>query len=98
MTRGSLILFSFVLVAEVLNRLINKAIEVGLVEDIHVGLNAVGISHLQLADDTLLFTPTENEILMNLKGILDCFGLMFGLRINYEKSAFIPLNCDDSLI
>ena len=35
---------------------------------------------------------------MNLRRILNCFGLMSGLRINYGKSTITPLNCGDSLI
>lgn len=35
---------------------------------------------------------------MNMRGILDCFRLIPGLQINYDKLALIPLNCSDDLL
>ena len=52
------------------------------------------ISYLQFADDTS-FRPAKKQILNNFRKLLDFFGLMSSLDINYSKSAMIPLNCDD---
>ena len=30
--------------------------------------------------------------------ILDCFGIMLGLSINYDKSAIIPINCEEQRV
>ena len=40
----------------------------------------------------------KQDVLVNLRRILNCFGLTSGLKINYEKSAIIPLNCSESLV
>ena len=49
--------FFFVLVAYMLNRLLNKAVVEGVVEGISIGRHDVSLSHLQFADDTILFAP-----------------------------------------
>ena len=90
--------FLFVLIAEVLNRLINITMLEGLVDAIKVGSDGIILSHMQFAVDTILFSPAKKEVLMNLRRILDCYGFMSGLRINYEKYALFPLNCESSLI
>ena len=90
--------FLFVLVVDVLNRLLSKAVSCGLVEGIEVGSHRVGLSHLQFADDTILFAPSKKEVLVSLRHILGYFGLMSGLNINYEKLAIIPLNCNDAVV
>lgn len=37
-------------------------------------------------------------ILLNYKRILECFGLISGLQINYDKSTIIPLNCMEEMV
>ena len=44
------------------------------------------ITHLQFADDTILFCEADWEEVVNLKRILRCFEVLSGLRINYHKS------------
>ena len=56
------------------------------------------MTHLQFAGDTILFSPPNVASILNLKRILDCFGLMSGLKINYKKSALFPINCNNVLI
>ena len=90
--------FLFVLVAEVLNRLLGKAVSMGLTEGIELGSSRVTLSHLQFVDDTILFAPMKQEILFYIRRILNCFGLMSGLKTNYEKSTIIPVNCDDFVL
>ena len=53
----------------------------------------MSLTHLQFANDIILFYLAKDRILKNYKKILYCFGLMSGLSINFEKSAIIPLNC-----
>ena len=85
--------FLFVLVAEVLNRMFGKAKEEELIEGIRVGRNLVDLSHLQFVDNTILFCLAKVKILRNYRYILDNFGILTGLSINYDKSALISLNC-----
>ena len=54
------------------------------------------LSHLQFADDTILFCPAKEKTIRNYKRILECFGMMSRLSINYNKSTMIPLNYSNS--
>ena len=62
-------------------------------EGIYIGSNRVDLSHLQFADDTLLFCPTNRGVILNLRRMLHCFLVMSGLCINFSKSAVIPFRC-----
>lgn len=48
-------------------------------------------SHLQSADDLLLFRPSKSQMITNYRRLLDRFYLILGLRINYSKSALCIL-------
>lgn len=65
--------FLFVIATEAFNQLMIRAVEKNLFEGIKVGLEAVNVSHLQFADDTLIFCPAKRLFLTNLRRILDCF-------------------------
>lgn len=39
-----------------------------------------------IADDTLLFYQPNLEDLWNMKRVLQCFQIAFGLKINFQKS------------
>nr|XP_025628637.1 uncharacterized protein LOC112721825 [Arachis hypogaea] len=60
--------------------------------------NHVELSHLQFADDTILFCPTETGTIVNYKRMLRCFELMSGLSINFDKSNLIPINCEQEWV
>ena len=82
------------MVAEVLKQLISRAEKLNLIEGLQIGLDAINISYLQFANDTILLCPTRYEALVNYRRILDCFGVMSGLQINYDKSIVIPIHYD----
>ena len=90
--------FLFILVVEILNKLLKRAAKSGVIEGISVGSQNVCLTHLQFTDDAILFCPDCRDVLLNFRRILDCYGMILGLRINYEKSAIIPLNCDVSWV
>lgn len=54
------------------------------------------VSHLQYADDTLIFCPPNIEFLSNIKKTLIAFHLASGLSVNFHKSALYGINVDDS--
>ncbi|XP_025656413.1 uncharacterized mitochondrial protein AtMg01250-like [Arachis hypogaea] len=85
--------FLFVLVMDVLNRMIGEAVRNGRISPLLVGRDNIELSHLQFADNTILFCPLEEETLRNYKRLLRCFKMMSGLSINFEKSNLIPVNC-----
>ncbi|XP_016185821.1 uncharacterized protein LOC107627507 [Arachis ipaensis] len=84
--------FLFVLVVDVLNRMIEEAVRNGQILSLLVGRDNIELSHLQFADDTILFCPSEEETVRNYKRLLRCSEIMSGLSINFEKSNLIPVN------
>uniref|UniRef100_A0A0V0IVQ8 Putative ovule protein n=1 Tax=Solanum chacoense TaxID=4108 RepID=A0A0V0IVQ8_SOLCH len=52
----------------------------------------VSISHLQYADDTLVFCDAESEQLKHLRVIFIMFEAISGLHINWVKSFIYPVN------
>lgn len=50
-----------------------------------MGQNSVCISHLQFADDTLLFCVAKRRVLTNIRRLLDYFQVLAGLKINYQN-------------
>ncbi|XP_015971011.1 uncharacterized protein LOC107494490 [Arachis duranensis] len=71
--------FLFVLVVDMLHRMIGEAVRNGCISPLLVGRDNVALSHLQFADDTILFCPPEEETIKNYKRLLQCFELMSGL-------------------
>lgn len=77
--------FLFNIVSESLNFIISSAKEKGLIEGILVGKDKVEVTHLKFADDALVFLPKNECVIKNFRRLLDCFGIMSGLKINYQK-------------
>ncbi|XP_057760992.1 uncharacterized protein LOC130981409 [Arachis stenosperma] len=90
--------FLFVLVVDVLNRMIGEAVRNGRISPLLVGRDHIELSHRQFADDTILFCPPEEETIKNYKRLLRCFKLMLGLSINFDKSSLIPINCGEQWV
>ncbi|XP_050224138.1 uncharacterized protein LOC126673867 [Mercurialis annua] len=86
----------FVLAIEGLKALFENAVNVGLLDSIHIDGYANPIFILQFADDTLLFLPNNLVMVRNLLRILCCLELVSDLQINYEKSSVIGINVDDN--
>ena len=66
--------FLFTIVADVLSRMLLKAKERNLLEGFRVGRNRCRVSHLQFANDTILFVNSNEEELQTLKSLLLVFG------------------------
>ncbi|XP_028105542.1 uncharacterized protein LOC114304582, partial [Camellia sinensis] len=62
--------FLFYLVAEGLNLLLNRAKMLGLVKGALIGSNGMSISHLQFADNTIIFSEADLKELLLIKRIL----------------------------
>ena len=66
----------FLLIMEVLSRILKKTEENNLIQGFHVGaVNSVGvrISHLLFADDTILFCDASRDQLLSIRLALSCF-------------------------
>ncbi|XP_028099924.1 uncharacterized protein LOC114299400 [Camellia sinensis] len=89
--------FLFNVVAEGLNILLGRALQLGLIREVVVGSNDLVITHLQYADDTILFCEAEWGEIGNVKRILRCFEMLSGLKINYHKSVVCGIGISEDL-
>ncbi|XP_016168024.1 uncharacterized protein LOC107610488 [Arachis ipaensis] len=86
--------FLFVLVVDVLHKMIGEAVRNKRIFPLLVGKESIELSHLRFADDTILFCPSEEKTIKNYARLLRCFEIMSGLTINFDKSSLIPINCE----
>jgi len=62
---------------------------------ISVGKEGTHITHLQFADDTLIFCEAKKHYLLRIKNILLSFQAFLGLRVNYHKSGLLVIGKDE---
>nr|XP_029151527.1 uncharacterized protein LOC114925926 [Arachis hypogaea] len=74
--------FLFVLVVDVLHRMVGEAVRNGRILPLVVSRDSVELSHLQFADDTILFCPPEDETMKNYKRLLRWFELVSELMVH----------------
>ncbi|KAL9681628.1 hypothetical protein QQ045_013414 [Rhodiola kirilowii] len=78
--------FLFLLAAEGLSRIIDKVAGEGLINGVEWEKGGEKMTHLQFADDTVLFCQANLEEIQRLKMILYGFEGCSGLKINFSKS------------
>lgn len=66
--------------------MLTRAKEVGHLRGVVPHLVDGGLTHLQYADDTILFMTNSDENICTVNFLLLCFEEMSGLKINYQKS------------
>jgi hypothetical protein len=84
----------FLLVMEVLSRMLKKVESQGLIQGFSAGGNAnsgLRISHLLYADDTILFCDANLTQMLYIRMVLTCFKAATGLRVNMSKSEMVPV-------
>lgn len=89
---GILLPLLFILVMEILSRMLSTAVEGGYILGFQVGASYKGIttvSHLLFADDTILFCDDNMEQLGHIRAVLECFEAVSGLRVNLRKSELV---------
>ena len=74
-----------------------KAVQEGLIGGFTVANLPLQVSHLQFANDTLIFCDASEEHVKNVKAILLCFEAVSGLKINF-KSELIRIRVGDSFL
>ena len=90
----------FLLIMEVLSRILKKTENCGLLRGFHVGpSNSIGvrISHLLFANDTILFCDASRDQLLSIRLALTCFQAFTGLKVNARKSEIVPVGEDGNL-
>ncbi|KAK3195492.1 hypothetical protein Dsin_026802 [Dipteronia sinensis] len=81
--------FLFNIIVESLSCCIMKAVDLNLLKGATLGNGEVQVSHLQFADDTILFLEPKTVYLINTKRILRCFEMASWLKINFHKSCVV---------
>jgi hypothetical protein len=85
----------FNLVADALSTMLSRAGEAGIIQGVVPHLVDGGLSHLQYADDTVIFLQYSPENLRNIRLILSCYEAMSGMKINFEKSEIFTIGLTD---
>ncbi|MCI04470.1 RNA-directed DNA polymerase (Reverse transcriptase), partial [Trifolium medium] len=83
--------FLFLIAAEGLGMLMNKAATIGRFVGYEFGNQGVRLSQLQFADDTLIMGPSTMENVAVIKATLHLFELILGLKVNFHKSRLVGI-------
>lgn len=75
----------FNLVGEILHLILEKAANLGIIQGIALRSSPC-LTHLQFADDSIIFLKGSYQSCRGIKVILKLFELLSGLKINYQKS------------
>ena len=86
----------FLLVMEVLSRMLRKTVEGGFITGFNLGSD-VSISHLLFADDSILFCDANPQHMMYIWLVLTFFEAVTGLRVNMSKSEIVPVGAVPNL-
>ncbi|KAE8672120.1 ADP-ribosylation factor-like protein 8B [Hibiscus syriacus] len=90
--------FLFNIVGEALSGLIRKAVDIGLCDRVTVGEGRVDMSHIQFADDLLIFSDANGMGIQNLNRILKFFEVAAGLKLNKMKTKIFGINVDGNTV
>lgn len=85
----------FVLAANFLQSMINKAKDMGLLNLPIPTLHTNDFPVVQYADDTLIIAEGDVQQLFFLKSLLNSFSLATGLKVNFTKSMMVPINISE---
>jgi len=86
--------FLFDIVVQGLTVLFNRASASGYFKGLQTAQGHY-ITHLQYADDSLIFLPNDFPSLLHAKRILCWFEIISGLKVNFYKSSLIGINLDN---
>jgi hypothetical protein len=84
----------FLLIMEVLSRMLRRSVERCFIKGFQVGRDAhssVCVSHLLYADDTILFCDAHPEQHLYIRMALTCFEAVTSLTVNMTKSEMVPI-------
>ena len=87
----------YVMVAELLQILVNKAWQQGQINLPVEYLGAKRYPIIQYADDTLIIMPADPTQLIKMREILEIFSSFTGLKVNYSKSSIVPININETI-
>ncbi|XP_071693764.1 uncharacterized protein [Rutidosis leptorrhynchoides] len=83
--------FLFIIVAEVLSKLLSRDLIKGDLQGCRIGPN-LKINHSQFADDTIIFAQPNSIKLLRIKHIMDLFSHLAGLQMNAIKTTLYGIH------
>lgn len=86
------------IVGEALSRMISKAREANLIKGFKLSASGPTITHLQIADDTLIFCPAETDQVKNVIVVLRCFEAVSGQKVNFFKSVIFGISVEEQVL
>ncbi|XP_021991610.1 uncharacterized protein LOC110888390 [Helianthus annuus] len=88
--------FLFLIVMEALDRMLSKAVGLGLLEGVNLADGGIVVSHMLYADDALILGNWSKENLENTSRLLRIFYLCSGLKINFHKSVIYGMGVEEA--
>jgi hypothetical protein len=88
----------FILAADLLQSLINEALHKGLIYLPLATSYGQAYPIVQYVDDTLIIKPADAQQLFFLKGLLQSFGMVTGLKVNFSKTLIVPINVPEDKV
>ena len=85
----------FVLAADFLQSMINKAKDMGLLQLPIPTNTSSDFPVIQYADDTLIIVEGDTRQLFFPRSLLNSFSMSIGLKVNFSKSMMIPINVSE---
>lgn len=79
--------YLFLIVSEVLTRLIKRAVDLGFLDGIQISANGPKLTHLLFADDTLVFLKAITDNCRNMSNLLKAYWRASGQQVILQKSA-----------
>ena len=89
--------FLFLLIAEVLRRLLHREKEVSLIKGVKIS-NQIELTHILFVDDVLMFGMGTISNIQNLEKVLRRYQEATGMEINLGKSNLLHNNMDEEVI
>ncbi|XP_026452018.1 uncharacterized protein LOC113352412 [Papaver somniferum] len=84
---------------EILSKLMNDGVERGQIQGFRVADTGTMISHLQFADDNIIFlNATSSDEVTRLFIILSIFKALTGMKMNLKKSIMVSIGVDEVIV
>ena len=86
----------FNLVGEALSCLLTMGVSKGIFRGIESKGDIKNFTHLQFADDVILFINDDDSSVLGVKRTLQCFQVISGMKLNFEKSKIFGFHASTS--
>ncbi|KAL9668838.1 hypothetical protein QQ045_006378 [Rhodiola kirilowii] len=87
--------FLFLLASEGLSRILNNAVQKGRISGVEWVKNGASLTHLQFADDTVIFCRPDSHKVQKIRHILRSFAVSSGLEIIFSKSRCLGIGLEE---